>query len=83
ELYAKATVVTLHIPLFPSTEHMLNKAAFDKMRDGVFIVNASRGPLIDEQALIDALDSGKVAGAALDVLEDETKVFNHNMVGKN
>ena len=61
ELYAKATVVTLHIPLFPSTEHMLNKAAFDKMRDGVFIVNASRGPLIDEQALIDALDSGKVA----------------------
>lgn len=53
------------------------------MRDGVFIVNASRGPLIDEQALIDALDSGKVAGAALDVLEDETKVFNHNMVGKN
>lgn len=83
ELYAKATVVTLHIPLFPSTEHMLNKVAFDKMRDGVFIVNASRGPLIDEQALINALDSGKVAGAALDVLEDETKVFNHNMVGKN
>lgn len=83
ELYAKATVVTLHIPLFPSTEHMLNKDAFDKMRDGVFIVNASRGPLIDEKALIDALDSGKVAGAALDVLEDETKVFNHDMTGKN
>lgn len=83
ELYAKATVVTLHIPLFPSTEHMLNQEAFDKMRDGVFIVNASRGPLIDEQALIDALDSGKVAGAALDVLEDETKVFNHDMTGKN
>ena len=83
ELYAKATVVTLHIPLFPSTEHMLNQEAFDKMRDGVFIVNASRGPLIDEQALIDALDSGKVAGAALDVLEYETKVFNHDMTGKN
>lgn len=83
ELFAQATVVTLHIPLFPSTEHMLDKAAFDKMRDGVFIVNASRGPLIDEHALIDALDSGKVAGAALDVLEDETKVFNHNMVGQN
>ncbi len=65
ELYAKATVVTLHIPLFPSTEHMLNKAAFDKMRDGVFIVNASRGPLIDEQALIDALDSGKVGRGSI------------------
>lgn len=83
ELYAKATVVTLHIPLFPTTEHMLNKEAFDKMQDGVFIVNASRGPLIDEKALIDALDSGKVAGAALDVLEDETKVFNHDLAGKN
>lgn len=83
ELFAQATVVTLHIPLFPETENMLNKEAFDKMNDGVFIVNASRGPLIDEKALIDALDSGKVAGAALDVLVDETKVFNHNMAGKN
>ena len=83
ELYKQATVVTLHIPLFPTTEHMLNKEAFDQMKDGVFVVNASRGPLIDEKALIDALDSGKVAGAALDVLEDETKVFNHDMAGKN
>ena len=47
------------------------------------MVNASRGPLIDEKALIDALDSGKVAWAALDVLEDETKVFNHDMAGQN
>ena len=62
---------------------MLDQAAFAKMNDGVYIVNASRGPLIDEAALIEALDSGKVAGAALDVLEDETKVFNHNMTGQN
>ena len=83
ELYAQATVITLHIPLFPETEHMLDQAAFAKMNDGVYIINASRGPLIDEAALIEALDSGKVAGAALDVLEDETKVFNHDMAGKN
>ena len=83
ELFAQATVVTLHIPLFPETENLLDAAAFAKMRDGVFIVNASRGPLIDERALIAALDSGKVAGAALDVLVDETKVFNQDLAGQD
>lgn len=82
ELYRQATVVTLHIPLFAETMHMLNQKAFAQMNDGVFIINAARGPLVDEQALIDALDSGKVAGAALDVLEEETKVFNHDLTGK-
>lgn len=82
ELYRQATVITLHIPLFTETTHMLNEQAFAQMNDGVFIINAARGPLIDEQALIDALDSKKVAGAALDVLEDETKVFNRDLKGK-
>lgn len=82
EIYDQATVISLHIPLFPETEHMLNAAAFQKMNDGVFIVNTARGPLIDEQALIDALDSGKVAGAALDVLEEETRLFNQDFSGK-
>lgn len=82
DLYRQATVVTLHIPLFASTQHMLNQAAFAQMKDGVFIINAARGPLVDENALIQALDSGKVAGAALDVLEEETKVFNHNLTGQ-
>lgn len=82
ELYRQATVVTLHVPLFPSTQHMLNQAVFAQMKDGVFIINAARGPLVDETALIEALDSGKVAGAALDVLEEETKVFNHDLTGK-
>lgn len=83
ELFAQATVITLHIPLFPETENLLDAAAFAKMNDGVFIVNASRGPLINEADLIAALDSGKVAGAALDVLVDETKVFNQDMAGQN
>ncbi|ETA73897.1 D-lactate dehydrogenase [Ligilactobacillus equi DPC 6820] len=79
ELYAQATVVTLHVPLLDSTHHMLDQAAFAKMRPGTLIVNASRGPLIDEEALIAALDSGQIAGAALDVMEDETQVFNHDL----
>ena len=79
ELYAQATVVTLHVPLLDSTYHMLDQAAFAKMRPGTLIVNASRGPLIDEEALIAALDSGQIAGAALDVMEDETQVFNHDL----
>ena len=58
---------------------MLNRDAFAKMQKGVLIINMSRGFLIDEQDLIAALDSGQVGGAALDVLEDETKIFNKNM----
>ena len=82
EIFDQATVITLHIPLFPETEHLLNAAAFESMNDGVFIINTARGPLIDEQALISALDSHKVGGAALDVLEEETKLFNQDFTGK-
>lgn len=61
---------------------MLNRDAFAKMQKGVLIINMSRGSLIDEQDLIEALDSGQVGGAALDVLEDETKIFNKNMANQ-
>lgn len=76
ELYAKADVITVHSPATKENEHMLNDAAFAKMKDGVFIINAARGILIDTDALIRALDSGKVAGAAMDVYEDEVGIFN-------
>lgn len=79
DLYQQATVITLHVPLLADTHHMLNQAAFDQMNDGVLILNAARGPLIDESALISALDSGRVGGAALDVMEDEGKVFNQDL----
>jgi D-lactate dehydrogenase len=79
ELYRQATVITLHIPLFPSTQHMIDATAIAKMNPGVIILNAARGQLIDEQALIDGLDRGIIGGAALDVMEDEIKVFNRNL----
>jgi D-3-phosphoglycerate dehydrogenase len=61
----------MHLPKTPETENWLNAAAFAKMKDGVRVLNVARGPLVDDQALQDALDSGKVAGAALDVFRSE------------
>ena len=71
DVYARADVITLHLPLGPETRHLLDAAAFARMRDGVRIVNAARGELVDDVALADALRAGKVAGAALDVFETE------------
>jgi D-3-phosphoglycerate dehydrogenase len=71
ELYAAADFVTLHLPLTEETRHSVNAEAIAKMRDGVRIVNAARGELVDEDALVDALRSGKVAAAALDVFSSE------------
>ena len=71
EVYAEADVVTLHLPLNDETRELLDAAAFEQMKDGVRIVNAARGELVDEEALADAIRSGKVAGAALDVFVTE------------
>lgn len=71
ELLAESDVITLHCPLFPSTEGIINKRNIEKMKDGVMIINNSRGPLIVEKDLAEALKSGKVAGAALDVVATE------------
>jgi D-lactate dehydrogenase len=76
ELYRKVDVITLHVPALKDNYHMLNDAAFAQMRDGVFILNYARGSLIDTEALLRALDSGKVAGAALDTYENEVGIFD-------
>ncbi|HIU76017.1 MAG TPA: D-2-hydroxyacid dehydrogenase [Candidatus Pelethocola excrementipullorum] len=70
-LLAKSDVISLHCPLFPSTEGIINKETIAKMKQGVMIINDSRGPLIVEEDLRDALNSGKVAGAAVDVVSTE------------
>jgi D-3-phosphoglycerate dehydrogenase len=71
EVLARADFVTLHLPLNDETRHAIGADAIAKMRDGVRIVNAARGELVDETALVAALESGKVAGAAVDVFEQE------------
>jgi lactate dehydrogenase-like 2-hydroxyacid dehydrogenase len=74
EALAQADVITLHTPLLPETHHLLNATTLAGCKRGVLIVNTARGPLIDEHALADALDSGQVGGAALDVFDHEPPV---------
>jgi D-3-phosphoglycerate dehydrogenase len=71
DLLARADYVSLHVPHTPETHHIIGAGALAKMKDGVRIVNCGRGGTLDEAALYDAIASGKVAGAALDVFEDE------------
>jgi len=71
ELLQRSDIVTLHVPLTPETHHMISKKEFQTMKDGAFLINTSRGAIVDEKALLDALQSGKLGGAALDVYEVE------------
>ena len=71
ELFAESDFISLHCPLLPSTEGIICKAAIDKMKNGVVLINTSRGPLVVEQDLFNALESGKIAHAGLDVVSAE------------
>jgi D-lactate dehydrogenase len=71
ELFARAHVITLHAPLTPETYHNINRENLALCRRGVIIINTARGALVDTAALVEALDSGQVGGAGLDVLQDE------------
>ncbi len=71
DLLRESDIISLHIPATPETRHLIGAKQFGMMRDGVYIINTARGKVIDEKALIDALRSGKVKAAALDVFEDE------------
>ena len=71
ELLARADIVSLHVPLTPETRHLVDAAALAKMKSTAFLVNTARGPVVDEAALVAALKTGQIAGAALDVYEEE------------
>lgn len=75
KLYAQSHVITLHCPLTPENHHLLNKEAFDKMRDGVMIINTSRGGLVDSSAAIEALKQQKIGALGMDVYENERDLF--------
>lgn len=74
EILERAHALSIHAPSTPETRHLIGKAAFDKMRDGMYLINAARGEIVDEAALVQALKSGKVRGAGLDVYEFEPEI---------
>lgn len=75
ELLKNCDIITLHVPLAEDTHYMIGKKQLEMMKQGAFLINTSRGALIDTAALLEALGSGKLGGAALDVLEDEEGIF--------
>jgi glycerate dehydrogenase len=84
ELLSESDVVSLHCPLFPETKGIINKNSLNKMKNSAFLINTSRGPLIVDEDLADALNNGVIAGAALDVLSVEPpKADNLLLKAKN
>lgn len=78
EIFATCDMITLHMPLTDDNFHIIGKEALYAMKPGVVIINTARGPLIDTQALIDALEAGKVGAAGLDVVEDELGLYHND-----
>lgn len=81
-LFQSSDIITLHVPLNDATYHMLNEEAFSLMKKGVIVVNTARGALIDNTALISAVENGKIGAAALDVIEGETGIYYNRRKGK-
>lgn len=81
ELLTSSDFVTIHTPLTDETRNMFSEKQFNMMKESAFIINTSRGGVIDEDALAEALNSGKIAGAALDVLLDEPPEPDHPLIG--
>ncbi len=73
-LLSESDVVTLHVPLTEETRHLMNKSAFEKMKRGSFLINTARGAVVDEHDLVEALRTGHLAGAALDVFDNEPNI---------
>ncbi|HUJ30022.1 MAG TPA: D-glycerate dehydrogenase [Candidatus Acidoferrum sp.] len=83
KLFRDSDFVSLHVPLLPDTHHLISKENLEKMKPTAYLINTSRGPVVDEAALAEALENKKIAGAALDVYENEPKVHPALVVRKD
>lgn len=81
-LFRESDVISLHCPLTESSHHIIDREALGKMKDGAFLLNTSRGALVDSEALLEVLTAGKLRGAALDVYEEEANLFYEDMSDK-
>jgi D-lactate dehydrogenase len=82
ELFARSDIIALHAPLTPDTHHLINAASLAQMRDGVMLINTSRGALVDTRAVINALKAGKLGALGLDVYEEEEDLFFEDFSGQ-
>ncbi len=83
DLLKRSDFISVHAPLQPATRGLMNANAFAKMKKGAFLINTARGPLVDEMALIAALDSGQLGGAALDVVTTEPLAKDSPLIGRD
>jgi D-3-phosphoglycerate dehydrogenase / 2-oxoglutarate reductase len=83
DLLARSDFISVHAPLQPATRGLMNAKTFAKMKKGAFLINTARGPLVDEPALIAALDSGHLGGAALDVVTTEPLAKDSALIGRD
>ncbi|MFB0926648.1 MAG: NAD(P)-dependent oxidoreductase [Acidimicrobiales bacterium] len=83
EVIAQAHVLSLHVPSTPETRHLVNDGSLAAMRPGAYLINCARGPLIDHDALLRALDAGQLAGAGLDVTDPEPLPVGHPLLGRD
>jgi D-lactate dehydrogenase len=82
QVYRNSDIISLHVPLTPGTHHLIDRAAIERMKKGVILINTGRGALVDAKALVDGLKSGQVGGAALDVYEEEENIFFEDLSNK-
>ncbi|MFK4793929.1 2-hydroxyacid dehydrogenase [Sphingobium sp. ZW T5_29] len=82
DLFAAADIISLHCPLTPETHHMIDRAALASLRDGVMLINTSRGAVVDTRAVIEGLKSGKIGSLGLDVYEEEGDLFFRDLSGQ-
>ncbi len=82
ELFAESDIITLHCPLLPETTHLIDRRAISQMRRGVMLINTSRGGLVDSAAVVAGLKAGRIGSLGLDVYEEETELFSHDLSGQ-
>ena len=80
ELYRQSDLITLHLPLTAENRHMIDEESIAKMKDGVVLINVSRGELTQIEALIRGIESRKIGALAMDVFEDETEIYHHRRI---